>query len=334
MIHRWIAYLGALGAAVLFQIFFRDYFSTFFLLLVLLLPLLSLALSLPGLLRCTVEAVPSALTVVRGEPAQFRAVLRCPALLPLACLRVTLLVENQLTGACLTLRRDLRGVAGGASFPVEAPTSHCGRLLCTVRRARALDLLGLFSLPVRVQGRADLLVLPVPAEAELPPETAGAEQPGRILRPRPGGGPGEDYELRDYRPGDPMRSVHWKLSSKWDELIVRERSETPVPLPLLTLDRFGPPEALDRLLDRLAGLSRALLDIQRPHGVLWLDRDGQPQLRVVSDEKQFNDCLLDLLGSFAPLRGPSLEEHPELLRGPDGPVFRIHVGQEGGNGHD
>ena len=67
--------------------------------------------------------------------------------------------------------------------------------------------------------------------------------------------------------------------------------------------------------------------------MLWLDRDGQPQLRVVSDEKQFSDCLLDLLGSFAPLDGPSLEERPELLRGPDGPVFRIHVDQEGGDGH-
>ena len=27
-------------------------------------------------------------------------------------------------------------------------------------------------------------------------------------------GPGEDYDLREYRPGDPLRSVHWKLSSK------------------------------------------------------------------------------------------------------------------------
>ena len=31
MLHRWIAYLGALGCAVLFQIFFKDFFSTFLL---------------------------------------------------------------------------------------------------------------------------------------------------------------------------------------------------------------------------------------------------------------------------------------------------------------
>ena len=95
-----------------------------------------------------------------------------------------------------------------------------------------------------------MLCRPAPAEVELP-----AIPEGRGARPSPlnavRAGPGEDYDLRDYRPGDPMRSIHWKLSSKWDELIVRERAEAFVPLPLLTLDRFGPPEVLDRLLDRL-----------------------------------------------------------------------------------
>ena len=40
MLHRWIAYLGALGCAVLFQIFFKDFFSTFLLAAVLLLSLI------------------------------------------------------------------------------------------------------------------------------------------------------------------------------------------------------------------------------------------------------------------------------------------------------
>ena len=68
--------------------------------------------------------------------------------------------------------------------------------------------------------------------------------------------------------------------------------------------------------------------------MLWLDRDGRPRLRVVSDEKQFHDCQLALLDSFAPRSGPALDSHPELLRGPEGPVFRVHVTPEGGTGHD
>ena len=192
--------------------------------------------------------------------------------------------------------------------------------------------MGLFSLPVPLPPPARMVCGPIPAQVQPPriPEGQGARTtPASASQ----AGPGEDYDLRDYRPGDPMRSVHWKLSSKWDELIVRERSEALIPLPLLTLDRFGPPEVLDRLLGRVLGTSRALLDVQRPHAVLWLDRDGQPQLHTVSDEKQFDDLLLRLLGSFAPPDGPALDDRSELLQGPDGPVFRIHITPEGGNEH-
>ena len=333
MLYRRIIYGGVLVGVFLFQITNENYLAHFLLALCAAMPLLSLALSLPGMLGCrlTVSAVPAALE--RGEAGRWQLSVEVPVGLPLARITLRLTEQNLLTGETRGRRLAMTGVARRKPVELSAPTGHCGLLELWVGRARVYDYLGLFSRRLEVPAPARLLCRPIPAAAEPP-----AISEGQGLRPTAGSaarrGPGDDYDLREYRPGDPMRSVHWKLSSKWDELIVRERSETLVPLPLLTLDRFGPPEALDKLLDRLAGLSRALLDVQRPHGVLWLDRDGQPQLRVVADEKQFNDCLLDLLGSFAPLRGPSLEEHPELLRGPDGPVFRVHVSPEGGDGHD
>ena len=332
MVLRRLLYGLTLLGVLLFHITNENYLGQFLLALCLALPLLSLALSLPGLLGCRLElsALPAALE--RGEEGRWQVSIRTSSALPLARLTLRLTGENLLTGETDRKRMTLLGVTRRRPARLAAPTAHCGLLELRVDRAWACDHLGLFSLPVALPPPPRMVCGPSPAQVQPPriPEGQGARTtPASASQ----AGPGEDYDLRDYRPGDPMRSVHWKLSSKWDELIVRERSEALVPLPLLTLDRFGAPEALDRLLDRLAGLSRSLLDIQRPHGVLWLDRDGQPQLRVVSDEKQFSDCLLDLLGSFAPPDGPSLEERPELLRGPEGPVFRIHVDQEGGDGH-
>ena len=43
-----------------------------------------------------------------------------------------------------------------------------------------------------------------------------------VLKPKLGGGMAEDYDLREYRPGDMLNSIHWKLSSKTDKLIIRE----------------------------------------------------------------------------------------------------------------
>ena len=128
------------------------------------------------------------------------------------------------------------------------------------------------------------------------------------------------------------RSVHWKLSSKWDELIVREPAETMIPLPLLTFDRFGAPDRLDHVLDQLLGHSRAMLAVQRPHAVLWLDGD-EPRLYPVSDEKELRECLLAILSTPAPLSGTALDSRPELLQNL-GPVFRIHITAREEGEHD
>ncbi len=44
--------------------------------------------------------------------------------------------------------------------------------------------------------------------------------------PRKGKDVGEVYDLREYQPGDSMRTIHWKMSAKLDELIVKENGDT------------------------------------------------------------------------------------------------------------
>jgi hypothetical protein len=122
-----------------------------------------------------------------------------------------------------------------------------------------------------------------------------------------------------------MRSVHWKLSSKWDELIVRSPADTAVPLPLLTFDHFGTPEHIDRVLDRLLGFCRGLLAVQRAHAVLWLNEAGAAEYCSISDEKELQQCLLTILSHRAGETGMSILEKPELIAGRDGPVFHLHV---------
>lgn len=332
MILRRAAYALALLGALLFHITNDNYLGQFLLALCIAMPLLSAALSLPGMLRCRLELSAAPGLLDQGDRGRWQALVQTRNVLPLARMTLLLTGENLLTGETERWWLVLSGVSRRRPAELTIHTAHCGLLELRASKVRAYDHLGLFSLPVRLPPPARTVCRPVLTAVEPPqvPEGGG-------VRPAPASparrGPGEDFDLRPYRPGDPMRSVHWKLSSKWDELIVRERSDTLVPLPLLTLDRFGPPEVLDRLLGRVLGTSRALLDVQRPHAVLWLDRDGQPQLHTVSDEKQFDDLLLRLLGSFAPPDGPALDDRPELLQGPDGPVFRIHITPEGGNEH-
>ena len=332
MWYRRLIYGAVLTGVLLFQITNENYLACFLLALCIALPLVSLALSLPGMLRCRLELFTQPAALDRGETGGWTLAVSTPAELPLARLSLRLRRENLLTGQCETSKLILTGVARRLPETLAAPTKHCGLLELRADRVRVCDYLGLFTLRLKPPVPVRIVCRPVPAQCQPVevPDGKGARASSKNASRR---GPGEDYELREYRPGDPLRSVHWKLSSKWDELIVRDRADTVIPLPLLTLDRFGKPEDLDRLLDKLTGMSRAMLSVQRPHAVLWLDQAGEPQLYPVSDEREYTVCLLALLSQPAPLTGPALDQFPELLRGPDGPVFRVHITTEGGDGY-
>ena len=330
MWYRRLIYIAALIGALLFQITNENYLACFLLALCIALPLVSLALSLPGMLKCRLELFAQPAALDRGETGGWSLAVRTPGDLPLARLTLRLSWENLLTGQGETSRLILTGVARRLPETLAAPTKHCGLLELRADKVKVCDYLGLFTLRLKPPVPARIVCRPVPAQCKPveAPDGKGVRPSSKNASRR---GPGEDYELREYRPGDPLRSVHWKLSSKWDELIVREREDAVTPLPLLTLDRFGSPEELDKLLDRLTGMSRAMLSVQRPHAVLWLDQAGEPQLYPVSDEREYTVCLLALLSQPASTTGPALDRFPELLRGPDGPVFRVHITPEGGD---
>lgn len=331
MVLRRILYGLLLVAALLFQITNNNYLAHFLLALTVALPILSLALSLPGMLGCRLVLSAAPAVADRNELREWSVSMDAPAGLPLARVTVRLTAQNLFTGETARHRLRLNGVTPRTPIKMTVRTGHCGLLELRADKLRVYDYLGLFSIrPARAQP-ARLLCRPIPLDpgpVNIPDVPSGRAAPHNAVRR----GPGEDYDLRDYRPGDLMRSVHWKLSSKWDELIVREPAETMIPLPLLTFDRFGAPDRLDHVLDQLLGHSRAMLAVQRPHAVLWLDGD-EPRLYPVSDEKELRECLLAILSTPAPLSGTALDSRPELLQNL-GPVFRIHITAREEGEHD
>lgn len=333
MLRRRLAYALALLCALLFQIFFTAYLATFLLVLCLLFPLLSLLVSLPAMLGCTIQLAPQRPAVERGAPCLWLVTVRPGRRLPLARVSCRLWEENLLTGSRTGLRQILSGASEGECLTDPADTEHCGLVTYTLSRPRVCDLLGLFALRLKTPPAAQLLVLPRPAEPEELPRLPQGDRKSAGLRPRPGGGPGEDYDLRGYRPGDPLRAVHWKLSSKWDDLVVRETLEERQTALVLTFDLFGDPSALDALFDRLYALSRLLLGRGQPHYIQWASPDtGDLQSHRVDSQRALAACLTHIFSTPAPLTGRSILDQPVRVEGEEGPVRRFHLSpsREGG----
>ncbi|MFQ9915639.1 MAG: hypothetical protein ACLRWQ_03875 [Flavonifractor plautii] len=274
MAYRRIAYAALLGGAVLtFRSCSAFYLSTFTLALVLLLlPLLSVLLSLPSVLGCTLLLTSAAPTVVQGRTRSFRCGCAAAPACPCPGFRPVSTGATSSPARAGGVRWGVR-TAPGAPPTLELATPHCGRLICRAERAWTCDLLGLFPLPIPTGRPAAVLILPPDMEQALPERLLGGGPGGGALLPRPGGGPGEDYDLRDYRPGTPALSPTGSSPPSGTSWCTGDPG-APADTLVLTYDHFGAPAALDQTFARLCALSRALLERGRPHHIQWASPTG------------------------------------------------------------
>ena len=333
MLRRWLLYADVLLFALLGQLLDVGYLFHFVFYTVLAFPLLGLLISLPSMLGCRASLSADEHKVLRGGTVSLTLRLDNRFHLPTARASYRLRISNRMTGQEQVAKAVMRGVAPEEDRRWTLETDHCGAIECRVERLWVCDCLGLFVLPVKRPPVFTLLVAPLP-EAPGPielPDGVGAAVP----QPRGKTVVGENYELRDYRPGDSLRMIHWKMSAKRDELITREPPEDTRPLPVLTFDLFGPLDRVDRMLDRLEGYSMALLDQERPHEVRWLHpKTGALRQYAVAGERDWMTCLAAILSDPAPMEGRSILERA-LQQGPESPIYQIHVtGKEEANGKE
>lgn len=114
-----------------------------------------------------------------------------------------------------------------STFSVPMETAYCGEVCVRCREVWVLDLLRLFRIPREKPDEVRALIYPrrLNLQTVLARETFGMPEHEGMLQNRKGTDASEIFDIREYQPGDDVRSIHWKLSGKTDELIVREASD-------------------------------------------------------------------------------------------------------------
>lgn len=273
---RRIIYLLSLVGAVVFFWAYRLWFAWFALMVLVCLPIFSLLLSLPAMIRAKLDT-----SVFRhmpmGTPARLNLFTGKLPALPWRC---KLLAQQPLTGETRILRAN-------DAFP----TDHSGAWICTVRKAKVYDYLGLFSRTLRHDPQYRLYVQPDPVTSVPPSRNLFS---ALSWRPKRGGGFAENHELRLYRPGDNVRQIHWKLSAKTGELILRQPMEPVQGQLLLRLDLSGSRSTLDKKLGKLLWLGRYLLRQKMAFRIQALTGNGAISW-TVTDAASFTAAFDELL---------------------------------------
>ena len=107
------------------------------------------------------------------------------------------------------------------------PMEHCGQTELDVSNIWIEDLLGLFRVKAGNAIRRYCTVYPrrFQLQIEKAARRTGAQEEEGIMENRKGNDRSEIYDIREYAPGDDIRSIHWKLSGKMDSLVIREASD-------------------------------------------------------------------------------------------------------------
>ena len=291
MLKTRLLYAALLIGMLFFHSYYTGWISWFLLIFLLCLPVFSLLFSLPCVLRQRFSArLPERCTV--GETALLHLVNTQRSVFPALPCIVRLSCADRMGGTTQT--QEYRFAAWDARDLVLT-TAHCGTYIYSFSRGRMTDYLGLFSFPMHLPELGALRVWPNPEKPEPLPNLSRFQ--ARAYRPKHGGGFSEIHDLREYRPGDSLRDIHWKLSAKTDKLVVREAQEPDRRNVLLTLDLCGDRARNDRVLGILLWVSRWLLEHEAAHFVCWLSPEElEPVTMPVSDEAELAllmDALLD-----------------------------------------
>ena len=302
MAGRRIIYWLALAGSIFYYWASGNWLSAVLVLIALGLPLLSLLLSLPAMLTTKVRLhIPTHVTL--GTPAS--------ATLSVSCGFGKPMVSGKIQVLELATGKKKR-IKPGAPLNSQ----HCAAYRLQCDRLWVCDLLGLIRLPVSLKENRLLVVRPKPVLPQQMPDMN--RYLSSVTRPKPGGGYSENHELRLYRPGDNLKQIHWKLSAKTGDLIIREPMEAQQNAFILTMELSGTPDALDSKLSRLLGMSQHLAENDLRHRIFCCTGNGM-QIYPISSPQDALDAIDAILQQ--PPATDELPTYPHAL-------WRHHIGGE------
>ncbi len=244
--------------------------------------------------------------IQKGLPATCRIHLKNPSPIPLSRVLINVKFHNQLIDDDHILSVNLSVMPKReASAAFHLASRYCGQVVSSVERVGVFDLFGIFPFPKTAVAEGKTLILPetfVP-EVNLTATSALLEDSDAYSPYQKGWDVTETFQIRDYVEGDSPKQIHWKLTQKYDQLIVRDPSLPLVRSLLIFWERTVPsaqtaPKVLDTLAEVAISLSQTLMESNIPHHIAWNHPlTGQCFVYQIEDENTLYENISRMLAA-------------------------------------
>lgn len=228
-----------------------------------------------------------------GRPLEILIKTRNKGLLPVGKVRVRISITNVLTREKETEWQTIPGIPfGQGQFVVKVTMAAAGAYEVRIERVRIYGLTGFISFTKRSKDLSTFCILPEVHSMgiEVKDSTKNFRGDADVFDDfRSGEDPSETFEIREYREKDKLQNIHWKLSAKMDDLMVKENS-LPRPCSIVLMadasSKSKNKDAAEVFLELLASISFRLMDLKTPHFVTWLSRETGDVRRIRVDNEE------------------------------------------------
>ena len=287
MFKTWFVYSVTLVATFTFFLCYKMWVSWYCLMLVLLVPVIALlsAILAAASLRYPLEAAGGANI---GQPAFIKLTISGFASGFAFCdlkVETTDYMSGEKENLSITI--NIRGVT---EIPVD--TSHCGVYSYRVNKLLIYDLFGFFKFSKRLNKDIEFVVRPVPEMPDYVPDVYGFK--AKHLR-KSGKSNSEIYDIREYQLGDPIKTIHWKMSAKKGRTLVKEPLEEYGGHSRVVLRLTDDRATLDRHLGEVLFTSRFYLDHDTAHIIRVIPPDHREVAYNIESEIDLQKALYSIL---------------------------------------
>ena len=227
----------------------------------------------------------------RGRESLVKLVMTNRCLLPVNRLEALVVVKDVMRGRKRRYRMTLPAVPRGESEYIRSVSfSGTGNYEIYLRSLKLYDISGVlsWSIPMKKQGAVQVMPELHDVPVRLTQATKNFYGEADVYdESQPGHDKSELFQVREYRPGDRLQNVHWKLTAKKDELIVKEYSlPKACPVLLFLSYRPGKKKQLLYFLETIASLSFSIMDAGCSHYVVWYDGTTSDVMRTRVDDEE------------------------------------------------
>ena len=279
MFRNKLAYAALIIVSAMFFIMYVDSLSMMLLIFVVLLPIVTFILGLIVKLMTDIVVEAEPLVVTKGGHTHILITAKNKSVITVS--RVQMRIKYTNIFDKITREETIVFPVSAKSeqdFKVDLSSAHCGVINVEVPTADFYDFLKVWHYKKKLARNFEVTVIPESKliDASVNLNTNVSFESDRFSKDKPGDDPSEVFKIRDYQGGDKLNRIHWKLSSKLDNLLVKDYS-LPVDYSIVILleisDAGKRPilKYIDGVIETAVSVSKLLIEKEICHVICWAD---------------------------------------------------------------